>query len=104
MDLPEFNGYNLADFFDRPDIIQNAKMTNFFLKGFFKGFKIFGRNIALIVNTILLTFVYLLGVGPTSIIARLFKKDFLDLKSSGKSYWKPIDNEKRDIDYYYRQF
>jgi|TARA_B100002003_G_scaffold247928_1_gene280489 amino acid permease len=76
-----------------------------FLKGFKKGMKIFGNNIAIIINTLLLFFVYIIGVGFTSIIAKLFRKHFLETKLSKKdSYWSDLNLKKKPIEKYYRQF
>lgn len=75
-----------------------------FLKGFKKGMKGFGENITVIINSILLSFVYFIGVGPTSIIAKLFGKHFLDLKYSKDSYWSDLNLKKKKLEDYYRQF
>jgi len=79
------------------------------IKQFFKGFKIgmrnFGNTIALLINSLLLSFVYFLGVGLTSIIAKLINKHFLDLKLSKKdSYWSDLNLKNKSIEKYYRQF
>ena len=83
-------------------------MNNFrqFFKGFNKGIKIFGSNITVIINTILLFIVYLIGVGFTSRAAKLFRKNFLDTKLSKEkdSYWSDLNLKKQSIDKYYRQF
>ena len=80
------------------------KMKQFF-KGFKKGMKNFGQGIALIINTILLTFVYLLGVGLTSIIAKISRKHFLEMDlSKNGTYWSDLNLKKKSIDKYYRQF
>ena len=55
-----------------------------FFRGFKRGLRNFGYNIALIINSILLSLVYLVGVGLTSIIAKIFGKHFLDMKLSKK--------------------
>ncbi len=80
-------------------------LKNFF-KGFKKGMSDFGQNITIIVNSILLTIVYIIGIGITSIIAKIFKKHFLDTKISKekKSYWSELDLKKKPLDNYYRQF
>ena len=76
-----------------------------FFNGFKKGMSNFGHNIALIINTILLTFVYLIGVGLTSIIAKIFRKHFLETKLSKKdSYWSDLKLKKKKFEEYYRQF
>ena len=75
------------------------------IKGFKKGMGNFGQNIALIINTILLTFVYLIGVGLTSIVAKIFRKHFLEIRMSNKeTYWNDLNLKKRPIEEYYRQF
>ena len=75
-----------------------------FFKGFRGGMKSFGQNIALIINTILLTFVYLIGVGLTSIIAKIVGKHFLDTKLKKGTYWSDLNLKKKNIEKYYRQF
>ncbi len=77
-----------------------------FFKGFKKGMKLFGDNIALIINSILLSVVYLIGVGITSIVAKLVGKHFLDTKinKEAKTYWSDLDLKKKPINEYYRQF
>ena len=65
----------------------------------------FGEHITVLVNSLLLCVVYLIGVGITSIIAKIFRKQFLDmqLKKEG-SYWTTLDLKKKDKEDYYRQF
>jgi len=76
-----------------------------FFKGIKKGMRNFGQSIALIINTLLLFFVYVIGVGITSIIAKIFGKHFLETKLSKKdSYWCYLNLKKKPIEEYYRQF
>ena len=77
-----------------------------FVKGFKKGMNTFGQAIALLVNTILLTFVYIVGIGITAVIAKIVRKKFLTLKPSknAKSYWSDLNLKKRPIKEHYRQF
>ncbi len=83
-------------------------MNNFrqFTKGFSKGMTRFGHNIAAIVNTILLAVVYMIGVGVTSIISKLVRKNFLQRKVDKvrKSYWSDLNLMKKPLDEYLRQF
>ena len=81
------------------------KIKNF-LKGLKKGFKKFGENTAVIVNFILLSLVYFVGVGITSLFAKIFNKHFLELKidKSKDSYWEELNLTKEGIEKYYRQF
>jgi len=75
-----------------------------FIKGFKKGMGNFGQNIAIIINTLLLSFVYFVGVGPTSIVAKIVGKHFLEIKLSKSSYWSDLNLKKKSIEDYYRQF
>ena len=76
-----------------------------FLTGFKKGIRSFGHNTALIINTLLLTLVYSLGVGITSIIAKIFGKHFLDMRlSKNPTYWSALNLGKKPIKEHYRQF
>jgi len=79
-------------------------LKNFF-KGFLKGQKLFGETISTIINSILLTIVYVFGVGISSLFGKISKKDFLDLNpSSKKTYWSELNLTKQSIEKYYRQF
>jgi hypothetical protein len=82
------------------------KKINEFLKGLKEGQKLFGETIAIIINSLLLTIVYFVGVGLTSIIAKLFRKSFLDLKleKNSKTYWSELNLSKKPLEEYYRQF
>ena len=81
------------------------KLKQFF-SGFNEGIGLFGHNISVIVNSVLLSIVYFMGVGFTSIAAKLFGKRFLELRTSRKSktYWSELNLKKKKIDDYYRQF
>lgn len=80
------------------------KNENLFVKGFVAGFRNFGYNITNVVNFVLLLLVYFIGVGSTSLIARVSKKKFLDLEQKGKTYWKERNLGKQPLEHYYRQF
>ena len=76
-----------------------------FSSGFKKGLKNFGLTISTLINSILLTVVYLTGVGLTSIIAKIFRKHFLEMKLSNKdSYWSDLNLKKKSVEEYHRQF
>lgn len=75
-----------------------------FCSGFKDGMGIFGQNIALIINTFLLSIVYILGVGITSIIAKIVGKSFLETKKKKESYWVELNLRKKEMEEYYRQF
>ena len=71
-----------------------------------EGQKAFGDDIAEIVNTALLSAVYVLGVGLTSLAARIFGKKFLNLQinKNAKTYWEDLNLGKKKTEEYYRQF
>ena len=75
-----------------------------FFKSFRKGLKSFGENISLVVNTLLLTVVYIIGVGLTSIIAKIVGKHFIEKPKESSTYWKELNIGKKPIKDYYRQF
>jgi len=76
-----------------------------FIEGFKEGQKSFGESIAVIINSFLLTLVYVFGVGATSIIAKILGKKFLDLRFENKaSYWEDLNLSKGPMKEYYRQF
>jgi len=75
-----------------------------FLTGFKEGFQDFGKCISAIVNTILLSAVYFLGVGPTSVVGRLLRKRFLELEKQERTYWNDLQPGRRPLEEYYRQF
>ncbi|MBI3032858.1 hypothetical protein HYY69_05250 [Candidatus Woesearchaeota archaeon] len=83
-------------------------MSNFklFFRGFKKGTTLFGYTIAGIVNTLLLMIAYVLGVGITSIIAKICKKHFLELKlnKQAKTYWQDLNLKTSSREEYVRQF
>ncbi len=74
-----------------------------FFNGFFSGFKEFNLTIANIVNSVLLALVYFFGAGLTAIVARVFKKHFLDFNKKD-SYWAPLNLTRKQTEDYYRQF
>lgn len=81
------------------------KNGNLFVKGFITGFKNFGHKVTNTVNYTLLLPVYFIGVGSTSLIAKISKKKFLELNQKGqKTYWKERNLGKQSLDQYYKQF
>jgi len=77
-----------------------------FFTGIKEGFELYGEVIILVINSILLSFVYIFGIGVTSIIAKLSGKRFLDLRTDKelKSYWKASDTSNKELNDYYKQF
>lgn len=74
-------------------------------KGFRKGQKLFGDTMLALPISIVLTFVYFVGVGLTSIIAKIFNKHFLDTKLDDRrrTYWEDLDLTTKKKEAYYRQ-
>lgn len=78
---------------------------NSFLNNFKKGFKEFGEVFSITINSLILVITYILGIGITSIIAKLFNKQFLPEKSkSSKTYWQDLNLRTQPLEKYYRQF
>ena len=81
------------------------KLKELFI-GMKEGQRAFGEDIAQIVNFILLTIVYFIGVGLTSLIANIVGKHFLELNidKNKKSYWEKLELRTSKKEDYYRQF
>mgnify|MGYP001602884403 CR=1 FL=1 len=77
----------------------------FFVKGLMDGANNFGQIIACLVNTCLLSIIYLFGIGFTSILAKFRGKKFLQLKPfKTDSYWQDINLKEESTTKYYKQF
>ena len=75
-----------------------------FFTGARKALRKLSSSIAIIVNSILLTFAYFIGIGLASMIAKMLGKRFLGLKPSKKeSYWRDAKKSTKIKDSY-RQF
>ena len=77
------------------------KIKSFF-KGFKDGFREFSQGVAEIVNFILLTLVFIFGIGIVAILSRVAGKKYLAVKQEEKeSYWKKvkIGGEKKREEY-----
>jgi hypothetical protein len=77
-----------------------------FLAGLKAGFGDFGAGVANVVNFILLSFVYVAGVGMTSVVAKMRGKHFLKagVDPKAKSYFEHEAIKKEEKDRYYSQF
>lgn len=77
-----------------------------FIKGFKEGQKKCGGKITIIINSVLLSVVYFIGVGVTSLAAKMFGKHFLDLNTdeNKETYWEELNLTKKPLEEYYRQF
>ena len=77
------------------------------IKQFFNGFKEgavdFNKNLTTLINVILLTLVYIIGIGIPSIIAKVSGKHFFDT-SRRDTYWLDLNIKKKPLEEYYKQF
>ncbi|MBI2564877.1 hypothetical protein HYV79_02705 [Candidatus Woesearchaeota archaeon] len=76
------------------------------LKALHKALKKFSLAVQTVINIILLTVVYFISIGLTSLIAkRIFKKTFLAInKESRDSYWINEQSTTKQKNEYYRLF
>lgn len=80
-------------------------MKHPFITGFKHGFAAFGHTISTLVNSVLLSVVYFIGVGASALVAKIFNKHFFPLKHSKESsYWTDLRLGKKPIEDHYRQF
>ncbi len=81
-------------------------MTKELMTGFKDGMKYYGENFSIIINSLLLCASYFLGIGLTSLFAKIIGKHFLDLKidKKRKSYWTDLNLSKKPLQDYLRQF
>lgn len=71
---------------------------------FMEGSKMFGELISAIINLLLLSIVYFVGFGLTSITVKAFGKKFIYEKATKESYWKELNLTTQSFKEYYRQF
>jgi len=71
---------------------------------FMGGSKMFGELMSAIVNLLLLSFVYFIGFGLTSIFAKISGKRFIDDLANKESYWEELNLTTQSFKEYYRQF
>ena len=80
-----------------------AKLKDMFNE-FMEGSKMFGEYISAIINLLLLSIVYFIGFGLTSISAKIFGKGFINEKATKDSYWEELNLTTQPFKEYYRQF
>lgn len=67
--------------------------------------KKFNLLISKMINTILLTIVYFVGIGITSIAGKIFRKRFLDMDlKGGESFWIEVEEKAKTREDYKRMF
>lgn len=77
-----------------------------FFRGFLSGFRYFGEIVVGVFNTLLLTIIYFISVGPTAFILKIRNKQLLNISFSfqPKSYWEDLNIQTRSLESHYRQF
>ena len=70
-----------------------------FIEGLKEGKKYFENSLSALINSILLSIVYFIGIGITSIIGKSLGKSFLNNKTG----WQSL-NLGNNLNDYYRQF
>lgn len=70
-----------------------------------KIFSTIGKVLRFVINTLLGTLTYILGIAPVAIVGKLVKKDFMKMKIEplAKSYWETPARVTSKQEYY-RQF
>lgn len=84
-------------------LVRGIRGSDYFIRGFGKGFKLASSLVSTLINSLLLSVVYFLGVGFSSLIAKAIGRHFLD-KGKQTSYWHDIPEIKREMNRHYRQF
>lgn len=76
------------------------------IEGIKQGVDVFAKNITILINSLLLTIVYLIGVGLTTLCAKIVRKSFLKTKVDKKAttYWQNLDLKTEPRENYLRQF
>lgn len=77
-----------------------------FFAGFRSGAMRVGHAIGEPINAILLTFAYIVGIGPVSIIGKLVGKRYIDVRhtTEEKSHWHDHVVKTEPLEKYRRQF
>lgn len=68
-----------------------------------KGINNFFRDINFLIVLISLSLSYVVGVGITFILAKIFRKSFLGL-SKKEDYWEPLNLKENKMEEYYKQY
>ncbi len=83
---------------------KTIKGSSTLFQSFKTGASKFGYGINTLITSILLFIVYILGVGLTSLIGKLFRKKFLSLKPEAITTYYEDHPQTFDEESYYRQF
>ncbi len=73
------------------------KIFRSFFDHIYRGWIKIGDILGLITSTLLLSFVYWIIIGVLAFLAFVLRRDFLNLRTKKKSYWR--DAKKENIDH-----
>ena len=81
------------------------QLTSLF-KGFKEGFRKFGHLIANTINFVLLLIVFIFGIGLVSVLSKIFRKKYLEMKPKNKlkSYWTKVNIGTKNKEDYLKPF
>ena len=75
------------------------------IQRFKKAWMALARGLAIVNTTVLLTLIYVLLIGPISVVVRLMRKDLLHHRiGSTKSFWTPKEPVRHSLDEARHQF
>ena len=86
--------------------MKNNKMKKrrIIISGTGAGIKKYGELLNTAVISLFLIITYVLGVGISSLIAKLFRKHFLEMNMKKETYWSDLNITKKTKEHYYKQF
>jgi hypothetical protein len=74
------------------------------MKKIIKIIKQYSKIIILVINSVILTFVYFIGIGFTFLIKKITKKRLFNLDKNEKTYWEDRKEEKKSLNDFYNPF
>ena len=75
------------------------------LRKLWAGWMAFARWLGRVQTVLLLSIVYYVVLGPTGLIARVFRRDLLGLRQpSGPTYWKELSDTTTNLERAHKQF
>lgn len=82
------------------------KIHSVILASLWKWFLWINKILTKVINFILLSIVYFVGIGITSLVGKFLKQKFLIRKLDKElaTYWETLDLKAEPIERYYRQF
>ena len=77
------------------------------MKSLWRAWKRLAHGIIAVQNGVLLLMVFVFGVGPAALLARLSRRELLDRdppEEEPESWWLPLSDSRRDMDWAQRPF